>query len=152
MNKPIKRHITLKPLSREHHHSLLLCWKIRTGFKKGVETDRIKRYVDWFFRDHIQPHFKVEEKYIFPILGMENTLVKQAMADHRRLLRLFLSSDEVEKTLSLIEEKLEQHIRFEERVLFNEIQQVATPEQLKLFNQHHEEHQFEENTKDEFWK
>ena len=33
---PIKRSEYLKPLSRDHHQGLLLCWKIRTGLKKGI--------------------------------------------------------------------------------------------------------------------
>ena len=152
MNKPIKRNKLLQPLSREHHHSLLLSWKIRTGFKKNIEPERIKKYVDWFFRHHVRPHFEMEEKYIFPILGMDQELVKQAMAEHRRLIRLFSDNDEIEKSLSLLEEELESHIRFEERVLFNEIQQIATNEQLEVFDQHHKEQSFQENTEDEFWK
>ncbi|GJM28396.1 MAG: hypothetical protein DHS20C17_10310 [Cyclobacteriaceae bacterium] len=152
MNKPIKRDKALQPLSREHHHSLLLCWKIRTGLNKGVELKRIKRYTDWFFVHHIQPHFQAEEDFLFGILGMDHQLVKKALSQHRRLYRLFGNSEEIEKSLSLIEEELEQHIRFEERVLFNEIQQVATKEQLEIFNQHHSEAGFQENTDDEFWK
>lgn len=152
MNKPIKRNKLLQPLSREHHHSLLLSWKIRTGFKKNIEPERIKKYVDWFFLHHVRPHFEMEEKYIFPILGMDQELVKQAMAEHRRLIRLFSDNDEIEKSLSLLEEELESHIRFEERVLFNEIQQIATNEQLEVFDQHHKEQSFQENTEDEFWK
>ena len=36
-HKPQKRHKALQPLSREHHHGLLLSWKIRSGFnKKGI--------------------------------------------------------------------------------------------------------------------
>lgn len=152
MSKPIKRHQDLQPLSREHHHSLLLCWKIRTGFKKQVEPKRIKRYADWFFDNHIQPHFEAEEQYIFPILGKDHDLVKKAMSQHRRLFRLFNISNEIEKALGLIEEELEQHIRFEERILFNKIQEVATSNELEQFKKHHREKQFEENTKDEFWK
>ena len=152
MNKPIKRNKLLQPLSREHHHSLLLSWKIRTGFKKNIEPERIKKYADWFFHHHVRPHFEIEEKYIFPILGMDQELVKQAMAEHRRLIRLFSDNDEIEKSLSLLEEELERHIRFEERVLFNEIQQIATDEQLEVFDQHHNEQSFQENTEDEFWK
>ena len=34
--KPQKRHKALQPLSREHHHGLLLSWKIRTGFSKDI--------------------------------------------------------------------------------------------------------------------
>jgi iron-sulfur cluster repair protein YtfE (RIC family) len=150
--RPIKRDNSLQPLSREHHHSLLLCWKIRTGFTKGVEAGRIKRYADWFFQNHIEPHFHEEEEHIFPILGTDHPHVKKAVGDHRKLSRLFRDQGEVEKSLSLIEETLESHIRFEERVLFNEIQQVATPGQLEVISSLHPENKFVDNTEDEFWK
>lgn len=150
--KPIKRHTALQPLSREHHHTLLLCWKIRQGFSKGVETHRIKRYADWFFENHIQPHFRDEEEHIFPILGNENPLVKKAIGEHRKLSRLFRDNEETEKSLSLIEEMLDSHIRFEERVLFNEIQQIARQEQLDLITSLHDENKFVDNTEDEFWR
>ena len=150
--KPIKRDKSLQPLSREHHHSLLLCWKIRTGFAKGVEAGRIKRYADWFFQNHIEPHFHEEEDHIFPILGTDHPHVKKAVGEHRKLSRLFKDQEEVEKSLSLIEETLESHIRFEERVLFNEIQQIATPRQLEVISSIHAENKFVDNAEDEFWK
>lgn len=139
-------------VSRDHHHGLLLCWKIRTGFSKGVEVGRIKRYADWFFETHLVPHFDLEEKYIFPILGDKDELVKRALTEHRRLIRLFNDDREIEKSLSLIEEELEQHIRFEERVLFNEIQKVATQAQLKIISELHNKGNVQDNTSDEFWK
>jgi len=150
--KPIRRHKTLQPLSREHHHGLLLCWKIRMGFTRKVETNRIKQYADWFFDTHLLPHFEAEEEYVFPVLGNEHELVKKAISDHRRLKRLFENEGEVEKSLSLIEEELERHIRFEERMLFNEIQKFASEDQLTLIDQHHHEAPFEERTVDEFWR
>lgn len=150
-NKPIKRDKSIQPLSREHHHNLLLCWKIRTGFSKGVELQRMKKYADWFFKTHVLPHFKIEEAYLFPVLGAENEMVKRALAEHRRLKRLFGDKTEIERSLSLIEEELEAHVRFEERTLFNEIQKVATKEQLALIAEKHTEGKFQENTEDEFW-
>ena len=88
-NKPLKRVLELQPLSHDHHHGLQLCWKIRTGFSKQVEVERIKNYADWFFTNHLVPHFELEEKYIFTILDQKNEFVKQALTDHRRLKRLF---------------------------------------------------------------
>lgn len=149
--KPIKRDPNLQPLSRDHHQALLLCWKIRKGFSKNVAPERIKAYSDWFFGAHILPHFKIEEKYLFPVLGSEDTLVKKALAEHRRLKRLFREEKDVEKSLHLIEEELDRHVRFEERELFGRIQAAATDEQLALIKQHHKEEKFEENTADEFW-
>lgn len=149
--KPIKRNENLKAISREHHHGLLLSWKIRAGFKKEVDPTRIKKYMDWFYTEHLLPHFEIEEKHIFPILGSENQLVKKALAEHRRLMRLFESENDLIKNIHLIEEELESHIRFEERVLFNEIQEVATEEQLEQVKIHHTEEKFVDNVEDAFW-
>lgn len=148
----MKRTEYLQPLSREHHHGLLLSWKIRTGFNKNVEVARIKRYADWFYENHIKPHFAAEEKYIFPILGPDDEMVREAVASHRKLEKLFSETVEVEDALKQIEKELESHIRFEERTLFNKIQEVATTDQAKLIDELHTEHQFEENAQDEFWK
>ena len=150
--KPLKRHKALQPLSREHHHGLLLSWKIRSGFSKNIELERIKTYADWFFEHQLIPHFDLEEEHIFPLLEADNELVKRALADHRRLKRLFAETKDVEKSLHKIEEELEQHIRFEERILFPEIQKNATEEQLALIEDIHDEERFEDNVEDEFWK
>ncbi|HLT34547.1 MAG TPA: hemerythrin domain-containing protein [Aquaticitalea sp.] len=150
--KPLKRHKALQPLSRDHHYGLLLSWKIRSGFNKKVEVERIKAYADWFFKNHLIPHFELEERYVFPVLDKKNELVKRAMADHRRLKRLFNTEDDVQKSLHKIEEELEQHIRFEERVLFPEIQKVASEEQLSLLEKIHQDEKLEDNIDDEFWK
>lgn len=150
--KPIKRHKAMQPLSREHHQGLLLSWKIRTGISKGVSVERIKSYLNWYYTAHLIPHFQAEENYIFPILGNDNELVKKAISQHRRLERLFNSDTELRKSVSLIEEELESHIRFEERILFNEIQKMATEEQMKMIEDLHPETAFEENTADLFWE
>jgi len=148
---PIKRNEFLKPISREHHFGLLLCWKIRTGLTKNVAVSRIKNYADWYYQEHLLPHFDLEEKHVFTILGEENELVKKALSDHRRLKRLFESHIDLEKNLSLIEDELESHIRFEERVLFNKIQEIASDEQLQSLKEIHKKGGFVDNIKDPFW-
>lgn len=148
---PIKRNENLKAISREHHHGLLLCWKIRTGLKKQVDPHRIEKYADWFYKTHLLPHFEIEEKYIFSILPNDNELVKKALSEHRRLIRVYESETNLLKKLTIIEEELESHIRFEERVLFNEIQEVATEEEFELILKHHTELPFEDNESDTFW-
>ena len=150
--KPLKRHKALQPLSREHHHGLLLSWKIRSGFSKNIEIERIKAYADWFFEHQLIPHFDLEEAHIFSILEPDNELLKRAMAEHRRLKRLFSDKKDIEKSLHKIEEELEQHIRFEERILFPAIQLIATEEQLEHIAEVHDDVGFEDNIEDEFWK
>lgn len=149
--KPIKRDKVIQPFSRDHHHSLLLCWKIKTGIAKGISFERIKAYCDWFFVTHIHPHFAIEEEHLFPVLGNDHKLVKKALAEHRRLTRLFEDNSQLEKSISLIEEELASHVRFEERVLFNKIQEEASPEQLAHIAEVHKDEEFKENTQDQFW-
>lgn len=141
----------MQPLSRDHHHGLLLCWKIRTGLAKGIETQRIKRYADWFFINHALPHFELEERYMFPILGKKNDLVIRALLEHGRLTELFRDTDNIEKSLDAIQVELEKHIRFEERTLFNEIQKLATEKQLQTILKIHKDERFNDNTDDPFW-
>ena len=150
MNKPIKRHQSLQAVSREHHHGLLLSWKIKEGLKLQIEPDRIKKYTDWYWENHLQQHFEFEEKYIFPILKEDNPSIKRALREHKRLKRLFSSSDRIKLNLSLIEEELVAHIRFEERVLFKEVEVVATEKQFKAIEKEHLKIIIEE-WQDEFW-
>lgn len=150
--KPLKRHKALQPLSREHHHGLLLSWKIRMGFRKGISSERISKYAHWFFKWHLLPHFEKEEQFIFPILEKEHELIKKALADHRRIKHLFAETEDAAITLSKIEEELDSHIRFEERILFPEIQKEATELQLKEIEDLHSETDFTDNLEDEFWK
>lgn len=151
-DKPIKRSESLKPLSREHHHGLLFCWKTRAGIKKNIEASRIKKYADWFFQNYLIPHFEVEEKYVFPILGKENEFIKRAVSEHEMIKQLFESNTEIEKNISLIEQELESHIRFEERILFGEIQKNATAEQLMSIEINHSDEKFVDNLSDPFWE
>ena len=55
-------------------------------------------------------------------------------------------------SLDKIEEKLEQHIRFEERVLFPKIQKVATEDEFLHVEKIHQPEKFVDNEKDPFWK
>src|SRR5688500_13232008 len=119
---PIKRHKTLRPLSREHHDGLLLCWKIRRGIQKSAEPERIASYVRHFYTHHLQPHFRVEEEHVFPVLGNGHSMVQQAMDEHSRIRSLVAMKEPDNSALDLLQQQLEKHIRFEERVMFQEIQ------------------------------
>lgn len=149
--KSIKRHPSIQPLSRDHHHGLLLSWKIREGLKRNVSIDRIKNYTDWFWDAHLKKHFWEEETYLFPILGNEHPLIKQAISEHRKLSEYFAEQTAAIETLNKIETELDKHIRFEERTLFNEIQNKVTPEHSKELNKIHQD-VFCDDWQDEFWK
>ena len=150
-NKPIKRHKALQSLSREHHFGLLLCWKIRRGLELEVAPDRIGAYLKEMWEHQLAEHFDMEEKYVFPILAQGDSLVKEAMFDHRLLKRLILMEPFTIKTLNRIEEKLERHIRLEERELFPAVQLNATEAQLLIIEEAHQTSALELEYEDQFW-
>lgn len=152
LEKSNKRHKALQSLSHDHLLSLMLCWKISTGLSREIETERIKSYAYWFFQNHLRQHFEVEEKYIFSILSYENELIKKAVIEHNRLIQLFESEDNVKSNLSLIEIELKEHIRFEERTLFNAIQNASTTKVFKMIEMLQDENTFCVNWEDTFWK
>ena len=86
--KPLKRHPALVPLSQDHHFGLLLCWKIRTGIKKNVASERIASYVAYFFQHHLKPHFEEEEQYIFSLIDKKDEKRKKAENQHRKIKQL----------------------------------------------------------------
>lgn len=149
MPEPIKRSEAIRPLSRDHHHGLLFCWKVRTGMSRNVEFMRIERYKDWFWENHLKQHFEMEETGLFPVLGEDHPLLKQARSEHDRLKSLFEDQTDPENSITLIVDELEKHIRFEERVLFNEIQKLADQQKFKISAGHSGD--FQDNWWDAFW-
>jgi hemerythrin-like domain-containing protein len=133
--KPLKRHPALVPLSKDHHFGLLLCWKIRTGIKKGISTQRMVDYVNYFFNDHLKPHFLEEEQHIFVLLDSDDEKRKKAESQHIELIQLIDSltaqPHKALETLGALEQELDNHIRFEERDLFPYIQSILNEAELE---------------------
>jgi len=152
MKKRKKDNLDLTPLIEEHNEVILFCERIRFGLKNNIESERIKKYADWFKEKYLDPHFEIEQEFIFPILGNNNVRVKRALANHRRLNRLFTETSDLNKVLHKIEEELSTYIGFEERVLYNELREIASPQQWEEIEKRHNKLEFtEEMWKDRFW-
>lgn len=137
-----------KPLIEEHNYALQLCSRIREGLNKEVEPVRIRAYTDWFRSTCLEPHFEIEEKYIFPVLG-RNVRVKRALANHRRIRKLLSCDCEDDKVLNLLEEELTSHIRFEERMLLKDFK---NRDKLKEIHKKYNANSFkDEDWEDQFW-
>jgi hemerythrin-like domain-containing protein len=130
--KPVRRDEHIVKLSREHHFSLLFCWKIRQGLKHGIATDRIQPYIPYFWQHHMQPHFIEEETILFAPL--KDDKVQRAIDEHRQIEQLIkIITDTAKPTieqLSSLADRVDNHIRYEERTLFPHLEEVLTPEQL----------------------
>jgi len=131
---PIKRHQALVSFSKDHHFGLLLVWKIRQGLQNGVATERISNYVLYSFNEQLAKHFKEEEELLFSQLSSEDILRKRAEEDHRAIYNLVAAISEIKDDPGQLDQfatKLEKHIRFEERELFNHLQNNMTTDELE---------------------
>lgn len=139
-------------LHKDHQQSLELCWAIREGIRQKIPYQRIKNYADWYYSNELAPHFKIEYEYVFPILGMENELVKKALSLHRRIKKNFTKKMEIEKSLNRIEEDLEILIRFEEKHIFSLIK-IKMPLHQIVVNLNAFSHETNNNEWDDhFWQ
>lgn len=147
-----KSKLALTPLIEDHDEVVLFCERIREGLRNEIDSKRLKNYLDWFKSAYLDPHFEIEKRHVFPILGLNNVRVKRALANHRRINRLFEEETEIHKTLHKIEEELSSYISFEERILYSEIRTLASPEQMEKIEKGHFQMQFSDDWTDRFWE
>ncbi|MBK6936505.1 MAG: hemerythrin domain-containing protein [Chitinophagaceae bacterium] len=138
--KPVKRHDALVKFSKEHHFGLLLCWKIRQGVMDKISEKRITEYVLYFFDADLKKHFEAEEKELFVKLSPDDELRTQAVKEHEVIYAMINNWRKVSSSteeLLVFADTLDKHIRFEERVLFNHLQELLSEAELtELINCH----------------
>lgn len=157
MSKPIKRSNALMPLSREHHFDLLLAWKIRKGLKEGVNAERMANYISYLHKNLISDHFKDEETELFDQLPKDDLMCAQAREEHRDIRELIskicVKKEKDPELFNQLADKVEAHVRFEERTLFPYLEEKLSGEKLaeieKTINERHDH--FTEVWEDTFW-
>ena len=152
--KPLKRSKELTPLSREHHDGLLFAWKIKQGLANGTSVETLCNYTRWFWTNHIKPHFKDEEKVLVKFLPAHDALVQQMFKEHAQIRDLIISLDKEpdSNSIQLLAEFINNHIRFEERVLFVHVEKTLTQEQLdEIYKELPHDLHCDTEWEDEFW-
>ena len=142
----MKRHSSLIPLSHDHHDTLVVAQGLIRGRptapRSDWPTDRRAQAnrLAAFYEGTLQPHFAAEEAEVFPLaerlLPDHADLVKALRKDHddlrAEILALPARSDaDLAVRLPALGARLEAHVRSEERVLFEAVQQSATPAELE---------------------
>ena len=156
-DKPLRRSKQLQPLSREHHSGLLFCWKLRQGIKGGVDMRRMVPYVEFFWSTNLQHHFKEEETLIF--LDKSDALIARALSEHglieEQIQHIIHDSEAVlPQQIHALIRQMDDHIRFEERVLFPYLENTLNESRLKAVGDLLEQHKngmLQEDYPDAFW-
>lgn len=150
----MKRNENIVQLSRDHHSGLLCSWKIRQGIKKGIEPERIKKYILYFFEDHLKNHFREEEEILCPYLEDEYT--ERIRSEHQQMNKLIskIKESKEDDLLSDFANLLELHIRFEERNWFPHLEEKLDNSTLNKIGiaLDHNHTDKKEIYIDEFWK
>ncbi|ADY50704.1 hypothetical protein Pedsa_0118 [Pseudopedobacter saltans DSM 12145] len=152
---PIKRSEFLVQLSRDHHLTLLFCWKIKEGLKKDIPLI-LKDYVLFFWNEHMQKHFNQEEELLFARSSSSLCeLVTQQHLQINGIISQIKDSDNPQKTIfQTLIDRVNQHIRLEEREVFPFLEKTLSKEELEKIGEtlKNEKDDFADDYHVEFWK
>ena len=155
--KPQKRDKSLVPLSREHHFGLLFCWKLRQGLANGTDLEVLRAYVKFFWENILKEHCQ-EEEWVLKRLLPKKDIQRMRLEEEHRLLEAIIQlindgSPRNKDLFQVLEKDLVDHIRWEERELFNYLQSVVQPDELELTGKllEHRHAPRTDNFQPEFW-
>jgi hemerythrin-like domain-containing protein len=139
--KGIKRHESLKDLSRHHMIGLHLTLKLkRAGTEESrLQLEEIMKDANDFWNPNGQEHFREEEEILLPAYAQYEDINKTEMIEmlleHVQIRALFdklLKSEETDiNVMHELGALLEAHIRKEERVIFPMIEKALPEEKLE---------------------
>jgi hemoglobin-like flavoprotein/hemerythrin-like domain-containing protein len=140
---PLKRHASLQPFSREHMGALVLARNLRRRPLNDAERKAVVAEFAKAWELELSPHFADEERVLVPIIA-DSILKERLLADHARLRELAAAlasasqPRDTEQLMQRLGDQLDDHIRWEERVLFETIQARA-PDALARLHVHAEQ-------------
>ena len=128
---------SLVPLSRQHQHALALCVRLDRAIQAGnLELEAWQAEIAQIFEQEITIHFAAEETELFPVAEKFRELrplVGELVREHATLRDLFAraqSGSLDQAALSSFAATLAQHIRKEERQLFEGMQKLMSTKEL----------------------
>ena len=127
----------LIPLSHQHQRALALCVRIdRASPIADMDFPAWQTEIAQLFQTEIEIHFAAEERVLFPAaceFGELAPLVADLLADHAWLREGFsrvTAENPSAVDLQALGQRLSEHIRKEERQLFERMQGLSSREQL----------------------
>jgi hemerythrin-like domain-containing protein len=138
----VRRHPALVPLSEQHHHELAHARRLLRAAGAGPE-ERLavaSAYIDAFFTETVG-HFRREEEILFPLYlrhAGSTPVLERILREHMELhglvraLRAEAAAGNIApETLRTLGDLLHDHVRVEERELFEEIERIVPAAELE---------------------
>jgi iron-sulfur cluster repair protein YtfE (RIC family) len=129
----MKRSEALAPLSRQHHQGLAVALKLKRADARAAAEARAAFLEFW--ESEGREHFRLEEEILLPAYARygeaDHPAVVRVLVEHVDLRRrgqdIAATPEAAPEVLRELGERLERHIRHEERVLFPRIE-AALPD------------------------
>jgi hemerythrin-like domain-containing protein len=118
----MKRHPALAPLSRDHHHALVLAQRLRRANEDDAD-DAARAFLEHWTREE-RLHFRLEEEVLLPAFAAhgdpDHPAVVRTLLDHMRIRADVerLATDARPPLLHDLGTRLADHVRHEENELF----------------------------------
>ena len=127
----MKRDKNLIPLSHQHHNGLMAVLLLEKGVKKNAELKIMNDFIIYCWEEELENHFIAEEKSFDPSLlhlPQLQELYDRMISEHQQIRSIINAIKQRVESMELVQTfhtLLENHIRFEERILFPFIQELA---------------------------
>lgn len=134
----MKRDQNLYPLSHQHHNGLMAVLLLEKGVTKNADLKIMNDFILDCWESELENHFIAEEKNLDPSLlqlPQLSDLYNRMISEHeliRNIIDAIKQKQESKELIVSFHTLLENHIRFEERMLFPFIQEHATEVSLSL--------------------
>jgi len=132
VNPKSSRDENLYVFSHEHHHGLIFAVRLRKAHQADAET--LKRYIKDFWEDSLDAHFNNEENSLLNYIT-DVELKQRFLSEHQQIRALYKDIESVDADLVEKAKRfgvlINDHIRFEERILFPWLQENLTSAELK---------------------
>jgi len=129
---------SLIPLSHQHQHALALCVRLDRALQaSAVDLGAWQVELHQHYENEVKFHFAAEEKVLFPAARRFPelaALVDELSGEHERLRESFVHAKQGKMNqveLEAVAKLLSEHIRKEERRLFEAMQKQMRPEEMK---------------------
>lgn len=157
----MKRDKNLETLSWEHHDGLVVAFRVEKGLNNQTNPKVMIEYLSHIWDHALQHHFWQEEAALMPHLQHieeGNKLLSQMINEHNMLKNLIAKLQQSETNQKTIlkdfSRMLNDHIRFEERILFPLAERAISAEKMAQIGKFlHRQHRPGNNDwKPSFWK
>lgn len=134
----MKRNKNLYPLSHQHHNGLMAVLLLEKGVKKKADLKIMNDFILYCWDEELNHHFKAEEEQLNPDhlqLPQLQELYSRMLGEHMIIRGIIDSIKEGKESIEQIisfHTLLEDHIRFEERILFPFVEEHASEEALAV--------------------